>query len=174
MAVTTWSVGQRAYTIDIKKIDQSAFEGTLTCDGVLRNFSVKTINYDQHKKMLTCTIDGQFFSAFIAAGAGQYNVYLEQVLQSFLVSAVRAGEKQVAEHKKSFTPHLTSPLAGRVIKILVGHGHVVQARQPLVIIESMKMENEICAPHAAIVSSLSVAEGHVVSSNQQLMTFDAI
>lgn len=160
--------------IDLKKVGQHAFEGTLACDGVLRNVAVKIINYDQHKKLLTCMLDGQFFSAFVAASSGNYNVFVEQALQSFLVSVVQAGQKQAVEHKKTFTPHLTSPLAGRVIKILVEHGNVVQARQPLVIIESMKMENEICAPHAAIVSSLTVAEGHVVSSNQQLMTFDAI
>lgn len=67
---------------------------------------------------------------------------------------------------------LRSPLAGRVVKILVKTGNQVNKDQPLVIIESMKMENEIRATFPGFVKNISISEGNLVQQNQVLITFE--
>ncbi len=61
-------------------------------------------------------------------------------------------------------------VAGNVWKILVAPGERVVAEQPIVIVESMKMEIQICAPRAGTVHSLLCAEGRPVSPGQHIAT----
>ena len=81
-------------------------------------------------------------------------------------------QQQQVPHRDLAVPTLTSPLAGRVITILVSAGQYVTAGQPLVIIESMKMENELCAPNNAFIKTLSITPGNLVQTNQVLIIFE--
>lgn len=65
-----------------------------------------------------------------------------------------------------------SPLAGRVTKVLIGPGDQVKQGQPLVIIESMKMENELCAARPAFIKTIFIGEGNVVQQNHVLLEFE--
>lgn len=53
---------------------------------------------------------------------------------------------------------ITAPMPGKVVKIFVALGDAVKLGQPLVVIEAMKMENELKAPGAGIVAQVNVAE----------------
>lgn len=66
---------------------------------------------------------------------------------------------------------LKSPLAGRIVKVLVNPGDHVSKNQLLVIIESMKMENEIRATFPGFIKNVSISEGNLVQQNQVLITF---
>jgi biotin carboxyl carrier protein len=79
------------------------------------------------------------------------------------------GEKQPQASSNEQT--LKSPLAGRIIKILVKTGDQVSKNQLLVIIESMKMENEIRATFPGFIKNISITEGNLVQQNQVLITF---
>ena len=61
-----------------------------------------------------------------------------------------------------------SVMPGIVIQVLVAAGETVEEGQPLLILEAMKMQNEIVAPAAGIVSELFVAEGEPVESGAKL------
>lgn len=67
---------------------------------------------------------------------------------------------------------LLSPLTGRIIKILVKVGDMVTKNQPLLSIESMKMENEVRSPIAAFIKSILILEGNLVQQSQVLVTFE--
>ncbi len=54
---------------------------------------------------------------------------------------------------------LTAPMPGRVAKVAVRAGARVQSNQPLLVLEAMKMEHVIEAPHAGVVTAVHVAEG---------------
>jgi acetyl/propionyl-CoA carboxylase alpha subunit len=54
---------------------------------------------------------------------------------------------------------LTAPMPGTVIRVAVAEGDRVEARQPLVVLEAMKMETPIVAPYEAVVQTIHVAEG---------------
>lgn len=65
-----------------------------------------------------------------------------------------------------------SPLAGRVVRLLHEPGEWVTQGQPLVVVESMKMENEICASQNGIIKTLFIALGNLVQPNQPLLEIE--
>ena len=65
---------------------------------------------------------------------------------------------------------LHAPMAGRIIRVLARAGDGVRAGDPLLILEAMKMEQQILAPRDGIVSGLLCAEGDQVTAGQELVT----
>ncbi len=63
---------------------------------------------------------------------------------------------------------LTAPMPGKVVRVLVAPGDAVEAGQGLVVVEAMKMENELRAAKAGRVASVSVAEGQSVDAGAVL------
>lgn len=68
---------------------------------------------------------------------------------------------------------LTAPMPGRVVKILVRVGEDVSHGAPAIIVEAMKMENELHAPAGGVVRSIAVAEGDTVDAGQVLLEIEA-
>ncbi len=64
---------------------------------------------------------------------------------------------------------LVTDMPGRIAKVMTTEGAVVQAGDTLVILEAMKMENEIKAPCAGTVASVQVEKGATVESGQVLL-----
>jgi biotin carboxyl carrier protein len=64
---------------------------------------------------------------------------------------------------------LLAPMPGKVIKVLVKPGDTVEPRQGLIVIEAMKMENELTAKRAGIITELSVSEGESVEAGRLLV-----
>ncbi len=64
---------------------------------------------------------------------------------------------------------LVAPMPGTVIRVLVEEGEEVQARQPLLVLEAMKMETPIVAPYASVVSEVHVIEGQQVAAGTLLV-----
>ena len=64
---------------------------------------------------------------------------------------------------------VTVSMPGRVVKILVSEGDSVEEGQPLLIVEAMKMENEVKAGRGGTVERIAVAEGESVEADATLM-----
>ena len=67
---------------------------------------------------------------------------------------------------------VTAPMPGRILRILVERGADVVAGQGLVVIEAMKMENELKAQRGGLVRELSVAEGDSVEAGRLLIVIE--
>lgn len=65
---------------------------------------------------------------------------------------------------------VTSPMPGNILSVAVKEGDTVKEGQQLMILEAMKMENEILAPCAGKVTSIAVAKGSTVESGSLLCT----
>jgi biotin carboxyl carrier protein len=63
---------------------------------------------------------------------------------------------------------IKSPMPGRVVRILQAKGSVVEAKQGVLVVEAMKMQNELKSPRAGTVETLLVAEGDSVAAGQAL------
>jgi biotin carboxyl carrier protein len=63
---------------------------------------------------------------------------------------------------------ITAPMPGKVVRILVRAGGEVESGQPVLVIEAMKMQNELKAPKKGRVSKLNVGEGAAVEAGQTL------
>jgi acetyl-CoA/propionyl-CoA carboxylase biotin carboxyl carrier protein len=64
-----------------------------------------------------------------------------------------------------------SPLQGRVVSVRATPGQEVAAGEILFLVEAMKMENEITAPHAGTLAEVSVKEGDTIEANAVLATY---
>jgi len=62
-----------------------------------------------------------------------------------------------------------SPMPGRVLKILVQEGDEIAAGAPLVVVEAMKMENELCAGQSGKVKKIFVTAGQTVEGGARLI-----
>jgi biotin carboxyl carrier protein len=64
---------------------------------------------------------------------------------------------------------VAAPMPGKVVRVLVAKGEIVRARQPLVVVEAMKMENELRAGRDGTVSEIHAREGVTVDAGALLI-----
>jgi biotin carboxyl carrier protein len=64
---------------------------------------------------------------------------------------------------------LTAPMPGKIVRVLVGAGQAVRTRQPLVVVEAMKMENELRAGRDGTVAEIHAREGQSVDAGALLV-----
>jgi biotin carboxyl carrier protein len=79
-----------------------------------------------------------------------------------------AGSSRRAEGRES----IKAPMPGKVVRILVATGDEVTAGQGVVVLEAMKMQNEMKAPRAGRVSSVAVKEHEAVNAGSVLLTIE--
>ena len=66
---------------------------------------------------------------------------------------------------------LTSPINGVVLEIPITVGQSVMEKQPVLVLEAMKMKTKISSPHAGVIASINVAVGDTVETGQILLTY---
>jgi biotin carboxyl carrier protein len=67
---------------------------------------------------------------------------------------------------------VVAPMPGRVVRVLVAAGDAVTARQPVVVVEAMKMENELRSPKTGRVKDVAVAAGASVEAGRVLVVIE--
>lgn len=93
----------------------------------------------------------------------------------FDVQLVDEKKKKLAEKlgaKASGRQEIKSPMAGNIWKLLKNQGDLVKEGEVLIILEAMKMENEIRSPIDGLVTSMSAVEGTAVSAGALLCQVD--
>jgi biotin carboxyl carrier protein len=69
---------------------------------------------------------------------------------------------------------IEAPMPGRVVKLLVKQGDCVEAGTPCVVVEAMKMENELTARQAGVVGEILVKEGQNVDNGTVLVELNPV
>jgi biotin carboxyl carrier protein len=67
---------------------------------------------------------------------------------------------------------IVAPMPGRVVRVLVAAGDSVEARQPIIVVEAMKMENELRSPKAGRVKDVGVTAGASVEAGRVLVVVE--
>ncbi|HYT75127.1 MAG TPA: acetyl-CoA carboxylase biotin carboxyl carrier protein subunit, partial [Vicinamibacterales bacterium] len=67
---------------------------------------------------------------------------------------------------------IVAPMPGRVVRVLVAPGDAVQIHQPVIVVEAMKMENELRSPKAGTVRDVAVNAGTSVETGRVLVVID--
>jgi acetyl/propionyl-CoA carboxylase alpha subunit len=80
-----------------------------------------------------------------------------------------SGDHRTATEEQSA---ITAPMPGVVIRVLVAAGDEVRQRQPLLVLEAMKMETPLASPHDGTVRAVLVEEGDRVSGGALLVELD--
>ena len=116
-------------------------------------------------KAYAVSIEGNATQAQVTVAGHLYQVALEDERERAAHDAERTRARGGGD--------LKSIMPGVVVKLLVREGDVVEKNQPLLILEAMKMQNEIAAPSAGKVQALHVREGQAVASGAKLVTLGA-
>ncbi len=68
--------------------------------------------------------------------------------------------------------NVMAPMPGLVLEVLAEPGQTVDANQPLLILEAMKMENVIKSPGEGTIKTIHIREGEAVEKNQLMVEFE--
>jgi len=111
-------------------------------------------------------IESERFNYAVTLRGEQFNVQVEDERTRKL----NAGRKPMALPDGEFA--LKAPIPGLVVKMLVEDGDEVEDGQSLVILEAMKMENELRSPKAGVVKKVEVVPGQRVEQNAILIVLE--
>ncbi len=104
-------------------------------------------------------------------GAGEVLVGLEGRTISVTLNGRRSAHPEAGAHGHGQVS-IAAPMPGRVVRVLVEPGDEVAARQGVIVVEAMKMENELRAPRAGRVKEVSVAPGMSVEAGRILAVIE--
>ena len=122
----------------------------------------------------------------ITVNGNVYDVTVEEGTSSGQVAAPRAAAPKAAAPKAAPAPapktaapagtqgsvSVTAPMPGKILGIKVEPGQAVAKGEAMIVLEAMKMENEIVAPSDGTVASINVAVGDSVEAGATLATLN--
>ncbi|MDZ4723982.1 MAG: biotin/lipoyl-containing protein [candidate division Zixibacteria bacterium] len=118
--------------------------------------------------LFICLIDGQRKSAAVALNRGIFLVEIDSVVYELHDpsddSNGAAASDHIVEKNKIF-----APMPGKIVKILVSVGNDVVEKQPMVIVEAMKMENQVNAKASGKVKAIHFKEGDQVDTERPII-----
>jgi biotin carboxyl carrier protein len=121
------------------------------------------------RHFLSILVGGRSYEAGIEKRPGGYTVVLtDDVVAVDLVEAARVAPAR----RVSGPARIAAPMPGKLVRVLVIPGQDVQAGQGLVVVEAMKMENEIKAPRAGRVKDVPAREGQAVDAGALLVVVE--
>jgi len=112
--------------------------------------------------------------AFEPTAAGELIVHVNGVAIPLTIADNRRGARpRGGDRDAGSGPRMiVAPMPGRIVKVLVKPDERVSARQPLVVVEAMKMENELRAPRGGTIAEVRVSEGASVEANAVLVVLE--
>jgi biotin carboxyl carrier protein len=105
-------------------------------------------------------------------GPGQVLVTLGTKTVTATVNGRRTGRAAESATHAHGEQSVVAPMPGRVVRVLVAAGDEVAARQGVVVVEAMKMENELRSPKAGRVRDVHVSPGTSVEAGRVLIVID--
>jgi biotin carboxyl carrier protein len=117
----------------------------------------------------TLIIDGRSYDAGVLRQGATHSVAVSGA--TFEVALVAAARGAAAPHRKASPgpAQVNAPMPGKIVRVSAVAGQDVKAGDCLVVMEAMKMENEIRAPRAGRVKDIVVKEGQAVESGALLI-----
>ncbi|GAB4228921.1 MAG: acetyl-CoA carboxylase biotin carboxyl carrier protein subunit [Deltaproteobacteria bacterium] len=159
------TIGEREVKIQVEAQDGANYK--VTIDGRER-----VVDAQREAEGLWSILDGNasYIVDVSRLPSDEYEVLIQGDCHKFALmneqrrAMIRAGGKGSAGKAM-----LTSPMPGKVVKLLVAEGQEVGAGQGVIVVEAMKMENELKTAVAGKVKEIFVEEGAVVESGAKLL-----
>jgi biotin carboxyl carrier protein len=103
-------------------------------------------------------------------GAGELQVHVGSVPVAVMVNGRRRwGQKHDGQGAGSGPQRVVAPMPGKIVRVLVNAGDRVSPRQPVVVVEAMKMENELRASREGTIAEIHVRQGMSVDAGALLL-----
>ena len=117
-------------------------------------------------------MDGRSYDARVEANARGLVVTIDGYHFEIGVHDPRAWTGTAAGKGASGVDVVAAPMPGKVVRVLVQAGDAVAAGQGIVVVEAMKMQNEMKASRAGRVAALAAREGATVAAGEVLATIE--
>ena len=122
-------------------------------------------------KNLRITVNGKSYDVQVEEiGASNESTPINDSIDLGETSKPQKEEVKKENKKAADGEAIKSPMPGTIVSVNVKEGQNVSSGDVLVILEAMKMENEILAPRDAVVSSVNVSKGQSVESDTILLS----
>jgi biotin carboxyl carrier protein len=159
------TVNDRTYIIEIND------DRRVVVDGVEYAVDFETVS---GQPVYTLLVDGRSYEAFVYEGDEDWQVMLRGNLYTVRVEDEREKRLRAAAggvmSAASGEFNLKAPMPGLIVAVPVSEGQPVKKGDNLVILESMKMQNELKSPREGTVMRVRVNPGDSVEQNQVLVT----
>jgi biotin carboxyl carrier protein len=133
--------------------------------GLARDYSLESSG----PGIYSILIEGRSYQATILApGTIQVNNQIFSV-ELFDPRELRARSTAGASHGRQ---NIVAPMPGKVVRVLVAVGHTVEAGQGLIVVEAMKMQNEMKSPKSGIVVAIKTKPGATVAAGEILIVIE--
>ena len=108
----------------------------------------------------------------ITVNGAAYDVAVEEMGEGAATSAPAPAAAPKPAAAGAGAIKINSPMPGNILSVKASAGQAVKKGDVLMILEAMKMENEICAPQDGTIASVQAAAGDSVESGDVLVTMD--
>jgi biotin carboxyl carrier protein len=152
------------------EITRTDGEYSLTFDG--KTFTVNAVRTGLQS--LSLLVEGKSHEVGLEKSGNRYSIYFYD--DTVYLELYEARKYKVIELAKKSVPvgqlKVVAPMPGKIVKITAAENQPVAEGKPLLIMEAMKMQNELKAPRAGIVRQIHVKEGEPVSPQQVLLILE--
>jgi len=140
-------------------------------DGVEYSVNFETVSGQPVYSLL---LDGHSYEAYIYEDEDDLHVLLQGDLYTVRVEDEREKRLRAAASSLGAAPsgefNLKAPMPGLIVTIPISEGQAVKKGDLLIILESMKMQNELKSPRDGTIKRVKVKAGDSVEQNQSLIT----
>lgn len=155
-------IGEKTYRVELVRAGSS---WSCKLDG--REFPVDVVS--PQPGLLSLLIGGRSYAVKQEVGAVETNIVVGHERFTTMVRDPRSLRgRRGADSGTEGARKITAPMPGKVVRILLAAGAEVEAGQAVLVIEAMKMQNELKSPKKGRVSKLTVSEGDAVETGQTL------
>jgi acetyl/propionyl-CoA carboxylase alpha subunit len=162
-------VNGRTRSVTVERASDNPSRFHLTIDGEVMEVDAVRTGGDALSLILP---SHESFEVGLAPGlaAGDWTVYLHQGMLDVSVNGRRS--RRTGAATAAGDQRIVAPMPGKVLRVLVKPGDEVAARQPLVVVEAMKMENELAAPRGGRVKDVAAVVGQLVEAGRLLVVVE--
>ena len=157
--------GENQFELDIKEAGTSAeytVAGAIEASGQASLLSISPGVY-------SVLLGTKSINVYVSKGEGQYEASSEGRRLFLSVADKRDRPEKQSSDAGSGPVEVRAQMPGKIISLLVEPGTEVEAGQSLLVIEAMKMQNELKSPKSGTVSKVLVSEGETVPANHRLI-----
>jgi biotin carboxyl carrier protein len=115
-------------------------------------------------------LEGRSYDAFVEETSSGMTVSIDGHRFEIAIRDPRQWSRKTAGRGGEGVQTIASPMPGKVVRVLVAAGDVVEPGQGIVVVEAMKMQNEMKADRAGRVVAIAVKEGATVVAGEVLAT----
>ena len=133
----------------------------------LAEHPIELDDYTVGDRFITLQLRGRTLRLLYEIVGGHIHVAYNGDTYEFIPAELEADDESVTA--ASFTPEVVSPMPGKVLEVMIAPGDSVDADQPLLLLEAMKMEQTVRASAPACVVAVHVEAGAMVGPGEVLV-----